>query len=56
MEIDLASQEVRSIKACNWCGSREFLLNLTTHQAAFMYRIDPATLGKRSRQDPELVD
>ncbi|MCE2674507.1 MAG: hypothetical protein LW635_13135, partial [Microcystis sp. 53598_E5] len=50
MEIDLASQEVKEVKGCNWCGSREFLLDLTSHQASFMYSINPETNGKRLRK------
>ncbi len=49
MQIDLACQEVKDLKACNWCGDRDFLLNLTTRQASFMYAINPETLGKRLR-------
>ena len=45
--IDLSLQEVRQIKACPHCGDRTWLLNLKSAQAAILYGVDPATLGKR---------
>ena len=45
--IDLSLQEVRQIKARPHCGDRTWLLSLKSTQAAILYGIDHATLGKR---------
>lgn len=51
MQIDLAAQVDEEVKGCNWCGSREFLLDLTTHQSSYLYSISPQTNGKRTRKN-----
>jgi hypothetical protein len=50
MQIDLAAQALEEVKGCNWCDSREFLLDLNTHQSAYLYFRSPQTNGKRTRK------
>ena len=47
LPIDLAAQRERVIKACPHCGDRDWLLNLKTADACFLYAIQPESLGGR---------
>jgi len=51
MTINLIAVSQQSEKCCNWCGNRNFLLELTTQQASTLYNIDPKTLGKRIKDN-----